>query len=82
MTKKPDQEKRNKITYIPAPLPSEGFVRLPSILAVLGISKNTFLNGIKAGKYPAGQLLGPRTRVWPVSQIRALLSSIEEGKAA
>ncbi|MBF6648956.1 AlpA family transcriptional regulator [Methylobacter sp. BlB1] len=75
-------KKRNKVTYVPTALPAEGFVRLPSILAVLGISKNTFLNGIKAGKYPAGQLLGPRTRVWAVADIRAVLAAIERGEAA
>jgi prophage regulatory protein len=64
---------RNKITYTTSPLPAEGLVRLPSVLAVLGISKTSFLNGIKAEKYPTGKLLSPRCRVWRVEQIRALL---------
>ncbi|MGZ8190048.1 MAG: helix-turn-helix transcriptional regulator [Methylococcaceae bacterium] len=64
---------RNKITYTPAPLPAEGVVRLPSVLAVLGISKTSFLNGIKAKKYPEGKLLSPRCRVWRVESIRALI---------
>ena len=73
------QKPRNKITYTPAPLPDEGVVRLPSVLAVLGISKTSYLDGVKAGKYPAGKLLSPRCRVWPVSEIRALLASVEGG---
>jgi hypothetical protein len=55
---------RNKVTYKPAPLPTEGVVvRLPSVLAVLSISKTSFLDGIKANKYPPGKLLSPRCRV-------------------
>lgn len=73
------QKTRNKITYTPVPLPTEGFVRLPSVIAVLGISKSSFLDGVKAGKYPAGKLLSPRCRVWPVAEIRALLASLEQG---
>jgi prophage regulatory protein len=82
MTKDTDKKTRNKVTYIPAPLPSEGFVRMPSILAVLGISRTSFINGIKAGKYPAGKLLSPNCRVWPVTEIRDLLASLEKRGAA
>lgn len=73
---------RQKITYTPAPLPDEGFVRLPSILAVLGISKTSFLDGVKTGKYPPGKLLSPRCRVWAASSIRELLTSIENDEIA
>jgi len=38
-TKNNQQNRRNKITYAPSPLPAEGLVRLPSVLAVLGISR-------------------------------------------
>ena len=69
---------RNKITYNPAPLPAEGVVRLPSVIAVLGISKSGFLDGVRKGKYPTGKLLSPRCRVWLVSDIRALLASLEK----
>ncbi len=74
------QKPRNKITYTPAPLPAEGYVRLPSVLAVLGISKTSFHNGVKSKIYPAGKLLSPRCRVREVSVIRSLLASI--GSAA
>ena len=73
---------RNKVTYVVTPLPAEGFARLPSVLAALGISKTSFHNGVKDGRYPAGKLLSPRCRVWAVGEIRALLASIEKGEAA
>ncbi|MEI6270147.1 MAG: hypothetical protein WCP01_14805 [Methylococcaceae bacterium] len=74
-TKKP----RKKLTYIPAPLPPEGVVRKPSVLAVLGISSNALDNGIKKGLYPPGTLLSPRCRVWPVTELRAFLAALEGG---
>ena len=77
MTTKTNQEKpRNKITYTPAPLPQEGYTRLPSVLSVLGISKTSFLNGVKTGIYPPGKLLTPRFRVWAVDEIRALIEQL------
>ncbi len=74
-TKKP----RKKHTYIPQPLPPEGVVRKPSVLAVLGISSNALDNGIKKGLYPPGTLLSPRCRVWPVTELRAFLAALEGG---
>ena len=75
-------KQRNKTTYKPAPLPDEGFVRLPSVLSVLGISKTSFYAGIKAGKFPKGKLLSERCRVWSSQEIRNLLSQIENESAA
>ncbi len=73
---------RNKITYTPQPLPAEGYIRKPSFLAALGICSTSFDNGIKAGWIPPGKLLTPRCRVWSVSEVRALLDSIENKEAA
>lgn len=73
---------KNRHTYTVKQLPSDGFVRLPSVLAVLGISKTSYINGVKEGKFPEGKLLSARCRVYPVSEIRALLSKIEEQAAA
>lgn len=78
MATSPNRKSRNKITYVSAPLPAEGFIRLPSVLAVLGISRSSFFNGIKAKKYPAGKLLTPRCRVWEVSAIRSLIIKVGE----
>jgi len=68
---------RQKITYKPIPLPMEGFVRLVTILAVLQISKSSFLNGVKDGRYPPGRLLSPRTRVWHVDEVRSMIDAIK-----
>jgi prophage regulatory protein len=73
---KPHRKPRNKITYVPINLPTEGFVRLPTVLSVFGVSKNTYLDGAKAGKYPHGRLLSPRCRVFPVAEIREALARL------
>lgn len=56
-------------------LPNEGYVRLPQVLAVIPVSKSSWWNGIRAGKYPVGIKLGPRTTAWRVSDIRALIAA-------
>ena len=58
-----------------APLPAEGYARLPQILAVIPVSKSTWWNGCKSGKYPKPVKLGPRTTAWRVSDIRALIAA-------
>ncbi|MER9523745.1 AlpA family phage regulatory protein [Mesorhizobium sp. LNJC394B00] len=58
------------------PLPATGFVRLASILAPHGpipVSRSTWWAGVRAGKFPPSMKLGPRTTVWRVEDIRALV---------
>ena len=81
-TKTTQRKPRKKITYVAAPLPLEGAVRLPSVAACLGISKNCYIAGEKAGIYPKGRLLTPRVRIYLVTEIRAFLASLENGDTA
>lgn len=67
-------------TPIPA-LPSEGFVRLPVVIQILGIGKTTWWCGIKDGRFPKPVKLGPRTSAWRVEDIRALIASFTGGPA-
>lgn len=71
-------QKETKPIHI-SPLPQEGFVRLPQVLFVLGIGKTSFWAGIKDGRFPAPVKLGPRTSVWRVEDIRALIASYAKG---
>lgn len=54
-------------------LPETGFVRLPTILKIFPVSKSTWWAGIKIGRFPRPVKLGPRTTVWRVEDIRALI---------
>jgi prophage regulatory protein len=80
LTTKPTPKPRNRKTYVATGLPSEGFVRIPTVIRALGISEQSYRNGIKAGKYPPGILLTPRTRVFDVAEIRSLIEKIKLGE--
>lgn len=68
-------------------LPSSGYVRLnqivgnpkanPPIPAIIPISKSSWWNGVKTGKYPKPYKLGERTTVWRVEDIRNFMDNME-----
>jgi len=57
-------------------IPETGFVRLPTVLAVVPVSKSTWWAGIKTGRYPKPVKLGERTTAWRVEDIRALIKRL------
>ena len=63
--------------------PRTGLVRLSQILAPTGpipVSKSTWWQGVRDGRFPKPLKLGPRTTVWRVVEIRALFEG-DQGKA-
>jgi predicted DNA-binding transcriptional regulator AlpA len=72
------------------PLPKTGFFRLPQIIGnkkamppippLIPVSRTSWLNGVKSGKYPKPVKLDKRTTMWRVEDIRNLLDSIEGGQ--
>lgn len=57
------------------PFPKSGLVRLSAILAPAGpipVSKSTWWEGVRSGRFPKPFKLGPRTTVWRAEEIRAL----------
>jgi len=62
--------------------PKAGFVRLSHILAPKGpipVSKSTWWAGVKTGRFPKPQKLGPRTTVWLAKDVRALFENTDNG---
>lgn len=57
-------------------LPATGFVRLPQILKVIPVSKTTWFEGVRRGRYPRGVMLSPNTRAWAVDDIRKLIDDL------
>lgn len=55
-------------------LPLIGFIRIKQVLAVFPVSRSTWYEGIKSGKYPAPVKLSERTAAWRTSDIHALLA--------
>ena len=68
----------------PHAITDDGLLRLKQIIgdqkhgipAILPISKTAFYRGIREGVFPAPIKLTPRTAVWRVSDIRALLAKV------
>ena len=64
-------------------LPETGYVRLPQIIgnpktgipAIIPVSKSTWWDGIKKGRFPKPVKLSERTTAWRVEDIRALIQS-------
>jgi prophage regulatory protein len=64
------------LTLDNSPLPQEGYIRLTKVLAVIPVSKSTWYDGVKTGKYPQPtKKFGPRVAAWDVRDIRALLQA-------
>lgn len=64
-------------------LPETGFVRLHQIIGckrrgvagVFPVSRSTWYQGVKDGRYPAPTPLGARAVAWRVEDIRALIQA-------
>jgi prophage regulatory protein len=64
-------------------LPADGYVRLPQIIgnpkakppipAIIPVSKSTWWEGVRTGRYPKPVKLGPRITAWRVGDIRKLI---------
>jgi prophage regulatory protein len=51
---------------------ADRLIRLNEVLTLLPISPASWWNGVRAGKYPRGIKLGPKTTCWRLSEITAL----------
>jgi prophage regulatory protein len=58
------------------PQPIDGLLRLPQVLALIPISKSSWWQGVKNGRYPKPIKLNSRTTVWRASNIAAFIASV------
>lgn len=56
-------------------MPNSGFIRLPIVKALYGISSSTVWRNCKANKFPLPRKLSDRVTAWSVAEIRADLLS-------
>ena len=70
----------NNLTLIRISMKKElsviGFLRLPQILEIIPVSKSTWWQGCKDGRFPKPVKLGPKTTVWRAEDIAALIERI------
>ena len=57
-------------------IPVTGFLRLPQVLAIFPISKSSWWEGCRTGRYPKPVKLGPRTTAWRAEDIAALVERL------
>ncbi len=62
----------------PASLPDTGFLRIKQILKFIPVSKATFWNGVRSGRFPKPipKRPGERATFWRVEDIRALIADM------
>lgn len=60
----------------PAPTSSDALLRLPQVLTIVPVSRATWWNGIKDGRFPPGIKLGPKTTCWRKSDIDRLIATL------
>ncbi|MHB1914978.1 MAG: helix-turn-helix transcriptional regulator [Acidiferrobacteraceae bacterium] len=58
---------------------TQGYLRMPQILALIPISRSSWWAGVRSGKYPRPIKLGPRTTAWRAADIQALIVKIDRG---
>jgi len=54
----------------------ERLLRLKQVLQIVPVSKSTWWEGCKTGRFPASIKLTERTTVWKLSDIDTLVSSL------
>ena len=57
-------------------LPETGFVRLSAVLRVIPVSRSSWWQGVKSGKYPAPIKISANTTAWKAEDIRDLISRL------
>ena len=67
-------------------LPEIGYLRLPQIIGdpksvppippLIPVSKSTWWQGVRTGRFPKPVKLGPRTTAWHIDGIRALIERL------
>lgn len=59
-------------------IPEFGFLRLNDVLKIIPVSKSTWYNGMRSGRFPKGIRLSKNIVVWRVEDIKNLVKQIEE----
>lgn len=53
---------------------SPALLRLPSVCAMVGLSKSQIYRLIRAGEFPAGISLGANSVAWPAERVNAWIA--------
>ena len=59
-------------------MPETGYMRISDVLRYIPVSKTTWWNGVKSGRFPKAVKLGPGITTWKVEDIRELIKTHQE----
>lgn len=59
-------------------MPETGYLRLPEVLRYIPVSKTTWWNGVKSGRFPKSVKLSPGITTWKVEDIRKLIDRLKK----
>lgn len=59
-------------------LPETGYLRLPEVLRLISVSKATWWNGVKSGRFPKSVKLAPRITAWRVTDIKHYINNLSD----
>jgi len=59
-------------------LPSTGYVRLPTVLHHIPVSKSTWWDGVQKGRFPKPIKLSERCTAWRAEDIHTLIKTLSE----
>jgi predicted DNA-binding transcriptional regulator AlpA len=57
-------------------LQETGFLRLPAVLKIIPVSRSSWWQGVKDGRYPQPVKLGARAVGWRIEDIRSLVADL------
>jgi len=57
-------------------IPTTSFLRLPQVLALIPVSKSTWWEGCRTGRFPKPIKLTERTTVWRADEIAAFIAQV------
>jgi len=60
---------------------ASALLRLPQVLRLVPVSKSTWWNGVKKGRFPKPVKLGERTTCWRARDILALIEAADAREA-
>ena len=56
----------------------DGFIRLKQVLEIIPVSRATWWNGCKTGRFPKPYKICPRVTVWKLSEIKVCLEGFKQ----
>lgn len=66
---------RDTLALAGSALEAGGLLRLPLVLALVGVSASTWWAGVRSGRFPAGVKVTERCTAWRAEDITALMQS-------